>query len=182
MKNRLRDSVELFGVFFIIGLLNFGGGYSVLPFFKQEAVEKRKWIKNEELLDYFVISQCLPGVIAVNAATLVGYKVQRSLGAVFSTLGMILPAFISILLVAILFMNFMHLKIVHDILLGINVAVLLMIFEAVLNFAKKGIVDKASFCIFGLAFIACFFISPAIIIFSAGLFGFAVKKIRGEIQ
>jgi chromate transporter len=180
MKNRLREIIELFGIFFVIGLLNFGGGYSVLPFFKKEIVEKRGWATEKELLDYFVVSQCLPGVIAVNASTFIGYRHQRTWGAFAATLGMVLPAFLAIILIAMLFSNFIHVPLVHHVLMGINAAVIMMIFEAIISFANTGIVDKTTFGIFIASLIACFWLSPAIIIFSAGLFGFAIKRLRGE--
>jgi len=181
MKNKLKDLIELFYVFLLIGTLNFGGGYSVLPFFQKEIVQKRKWVSEDELLNYYVLGQCLPGLIAINASTFIGHKKQRTLGAIFATAGMVTPAIISVLIVTIFIYNFIHLTIVQNAILGINAAVILLIFDALFHFLKKSVRDKSTLFIFLLAFLLSFKISPAFIIFGAGLFGFSIKKIRGEI-
>ena len=79
--------LDLFCAFFRIGLFTFGGGYAMLPLLQREIVEKKKWATEEEMLDYFAVGQCTPGVIAVNTATFVGFKEKKLSGAIFATLG-----------------------------------------------------------------------------------------------
>ena len=86
----------LFFTFFKIGLFTFGGGYAMLPLLQREIVEKKKWATEEEMLDYFAVGQCTPGVIAVNTATFVGFKEKKLSGAVFATLGIVSPSLVII--------------------------------------------------------------------------------------
>ena len=81
---------QLFVAFMKIGAFTFGGGYAMLPMFQRELVEKHGWVTEEELMDYYAIAQCTPGVIAVNTSTIVGYKEKGFLGAVVSTFGVVL--------------------------------------------------------------------------------------------
>ena len=83
--------LDLFCAFFRIGLFTFGGGYAMLPLLQREIVEKKHWATEEELLDYFAVGQCTPGVIAVNTATFVGFKEEKLSGAIFATLGVVSP-------------------------------------------------------------------------------------------
>ena len=81
--------IDLFAAFAKIGSFTFGGGYAMLPMIKKEIVEKHGWVTDQEILDYFAISQVTPGVIAVNTATFVGYKIGGLVGAIAATLGVI---------------------------------------------------------------------------------------------
>ena len=85
----LKELWNLYRSFFTIGALTFGGGYAMLPMLEREVVEKHKWATQEEILNYFAIGQCTPGVIAVNTATFVGYKQHHIPGALAATLGVI---------------------------------------------------------------------------------------------
>ena len=92
--------LQLFIIFARIGGFTFGGGYAMLPMLQKELVENKGWTTNEELIDYYAIGQCTPGVIAVNVATFVGYKTKGVLGGIFATLGMITPSLIIVGLIA----------------------------------------------------------------------------------
>ena len=98
----MKELLDLYIAFFRIGGLTFGGGLAMLPMLKYELIEKRNWVTEEEILDYFAIGQCTPGIIAVNTATFVGHKKRGLAGAIFSTLGMISPSVIIITLIALL--------------------------------------------------------------------------------
>ena len=89
---------DLFRAFFTIGALTFGGGYAMLPMLEREIVVKHKWCKQEDLLNYFAIGQCTPGIIAVNTATFVGYKVKGIIGGIIATLGVVTPSIVIIIL------------------------------------------------------------------------------------
>ncbi|MBR1841146.1 MAG: chromate transporter [Alphaproteobacteria bacterium] len=93
---------KIFIAFFKMGIFTFGGGYAMLPILKSEAVEKYKWVSEEDLLNYYSIGQCTPGIIAVNAASFIGYKLRRVPGLFAATLGVIAPSVIIIMFVAVL--------------------------------------------------------------------------------
>ena len=102
----MRELFELLLVFARIGAVTFGGGYAMLPILQRELVEKRGWVTEEEIMDYFAIGQCTPGVIAVNTATFVGIKLRGYPGAVFATVGIVLPSIVIITLIAAVISNF----------------------------------------------------------------------------
>ena len=87
----MKELIKLFLAFAKIGAVTFGGGYAMLPILQRDIVSKNKWATDEELVDYFAIGQCTPGVIAVNTATFIGFKQKRTLGAIFATLGVVCP-------------------------------------------------------------------------------------------
>ena len=100
---------ELFNLFFVfarIGAFTFGGGYAMLPMIQKEIVESRKWASDEEIMNYYAVGQCTPGVIAVNTATFIGYKLRRIPGAIFATLGVIFPSVVIITIIAAFLSNF----------------------------------------------------------------------------
>ncbi|MBO5936586.1 MAG: chromate transporter, partial [Clostridia bacterium] len=84
----MKTLIQMFFIFARIGGFTFGGGYAMLPMLQKELVENKGWTTNEELIDYYAIGQCTPGIIAVNVATFVGYKTKGVLGGIFATLGM----------------------------------------------------------------------------------------------
>ena len=104
---RIKNLFQLYWSFFKIGGLTFGGGLSMLPMLERELVQRRKWVTEEEILDFYAIGQSTPGIIAVNTATFVGYKKEKILGGIFATLGMISPSIIVISLVAAFFEMFL---------------------------------------------------------------------------
>ena len=130
---------ELYRAFFVIGGLTFGGGYAMLPMLEREIVQKRGWSTQEELLDYFAIGQCTPGIIAVNTATFVGYKIRGVVGGVFSTLGMVSPSLIIITLIAMVLEQFMDILWVQHAFAGIRVAVCALLLQSVIKLFKSDV-------------------------------------------
>ena len=92
--------LDLFLTFAKVGVMTFGGGYAMLPILRREVVDNKKWATDEELMDYFAIGQCTPGVIAVNVATFIGQKVCGVLGGITATLGLVFPSYVIICIVA----------------------------------------------------------------------------------
>ena len=127
---------ELIVVFLRIGMFTFGGGYAMLPLLQAELVEKRKWITEEQLMDYYCIGQSTPGIIAVNVATFIGYKKAGVIGSILSTLGVVLPSFIIIYLISLFFDAFISNKYVAYAFTGIKCAVGLLIINAGIKLAK----------------------------------------------
>ena len=101
----MKDLIELFFVFAKIGLFTFGGGYAMLPMLQKEIVEKHKWAKEDEIMDYFAIGQVTPGIIAVNTATFVGHKTKGLIGGIVATAGMVFPSIIIITVIAAFLKN-----------------------------------------------------------------------------
>ena len=174
---------ELFATFFKIGAFTFGGGYAMLSLIQREVVENKKWASDEEVLDYYAVAQCTPGVIAVNTATFIGYNKKGVLGAIAATFGVVLPSLIIISVIAAALQNFMQYKIVGHILAGIRVAVAVLIINAVITMGKKAIVDKLCAILAIISFIiAVVFssVSPVFIVLAAALIGLATMKKGGN--
>ena len=133
----MRGYWELFLVFFKIGAFTFGGGYAMLPLIQNEVVDKKKWLGNKEFIDMLAIAQSMPGPIALNTAIFVGNKRKGVKGSVFSSLGIIFPSFITILLLVIVFTQFRENKAVEAVFKGIRPAVVALIFAPLLRMGKN---------------------------------------------
>ena len=96
----MKKYIDLFLAFAKIGVMTFGGGYAMLPMLERELIDNRGWTTNEELMDYFAVAQCTPGVIAVNTATFIGYKLYGNLGGIVATLGVVFPSLVIITTIA----------------------------------------------------------------------------------
>ena len=128
---------ELFITFAKVGVMTFGGGMAMLPILQREVVDNKGWATEEELVDYYAISQCTPGIIAVNVATFVGRKQQGAVGGISATFGVVFPSVVIISLLAGLIQNFSHLAWVENAFAGIQVCVCVLIFNAVVKLLKK---------------------------------------------
>ena len=178
--------LTLFLTFARIGGFTFGGGYAMLPMLQKEVVERHGWATNEELIDYFAIGQCTPGVIAENTATFIGFKKKGVLGAIFATLGAITPSLIINTIIAAFISNFQDLEIVQYAFGGIRAAVVALILSAVLKLSKKSIIDIFTFLIFLIVAVVSFFtdLSPIIFVLAAGVCGLVINLtgLRSKIK
>ncbi|MCR5231817.1 MAG: chromate transporter, partial [Acholeplasmatales bacterium] len=138
------EYLEIFLVFFKLGIVNFGGGYALFPLLEREFVTKRKWTTNQELTDYYAVGQCTPGAFAVNISTFIGIKRKGVLGGIIATLGFIFPAFIIIFIIASLLTSFASNEYVLNALAGIRVCVLFLIIYAISKLVKTSIKDIIS--------------------------------------
>ena len=137
----MKKLLMLYWVFFKMGIVNFGGGYALLPLLQKELVDKRGWATNEEITDYYAIGQCTPGAIAVNVSTFIGYKIKGVLGGIVSTLGFVSPAFIIIFVIATVLNQFADYWFVQSAFKAIRVCVFILILSAIIKLSKKSIVD-----------------------------------------
>ncbi len=135
----MRELITLFWAFFKIGICTFGGGYAMLPMLEREVVNRYRWCSTEDILDYFAIGQCTPGVIAVNTATFVGYRQRGVLGGIFATLGVVFPSVVIITAIAALLSNFMQYDIILHAFAGIRVAVCAMIASTIVKLTQKSV-------------------------------------------
>lgn len=171
--------LDMFLTFFRIGLFTFGGGYAMLPMLESEVVNKKKWATYDELMDYFAVGQCTPGVIAVNTATFIGYKQKRISGGLAATAGVIAPSIIIIVIIASLLTNFAEIPAVQHALSGIRIAVCVLIFKAVLKMMKSGIQDGYGIGIFIAALAASYLnlIPTVMIVLIAGTLGLLIRNV-----
>ena len=175
---------ELFASFARIGALTFGGGYAMIPMLEREVVNRHHWATEEELMDYYAVGQCTPGVIAVNVATFVGYKIAGNLGGVVATLGVVTPSLLIIMLIASVLQNFADVPAVKSAFAGIRVCVSVLIFNAVLKLWKKAVVDKAALVLFVLVFLLSLFtkLSPVVFVVFCAAAGILLTRwgVRGK--
>lgn len=129
--------LTLFLTFAKIGLFTFGGGYAMIPLIENICVEKKKWISHEEMMNVTVIAESTPGPIAINCATFVGYRQKGFLGAIMATLGVVLPSFAIISLIAAFLDNFLEITWVASAFRGIRIAVGILILDAAFRMLKK---------------------------------------------
>ena len=178
----MKTLIDLFFTFCRIGGLTFGGGYAMLPIIQKEIVEEKKLATEEEVLDYYAVGQCTPGIIAVNTATFIGYKVHGIIGAIVATLGVVFPSLIIITIIAALLKNFANYSIVQHAFSGIRVVVIALIVSAILKLAKTSIKNSTTLIIAIIAFILVAFVnlSPIYIVIAAACIGLILKFIRGR--
>jgi chromate transporter len=165
-----------------MGVMTFGGGYAMLPILQREVVDNKKWATEEEIMDYFAIGQCTPGVIAVNTATFIGQKRKGILGGIFATLGVVFPSIIIISALAGVIEAFSHIELVSHAFAGIRVCVCVLIINAVVKLFKKAVVDIKTLVIFLLVILGSTFtgLSPVIFVLISAVLGIALKAIGGK--
>jgi len=176
----MKDLFALYAAFFRIGGLTFGGGLTMLPMLQHELVDKKHWVEEEDLLDYYAVGQCTPGIIAVNVATFVGYKKKGIPGAIFSTLGMISPSLIIVSIIALFLNVFMSNEYVAHAVAGIKVVVCALMLNTVFTMAKKTIKNYIGAIVCVLAFVVAMFtpVPTVLIVIAAGVFGILLTKIK----
>ena len=155
----------------------------MLSLIQREVVDNKKWATDEEVLDYYAVAQCTPGVIAVNTATFVGYKQKGILGAVAATFGVVLPSLIIITAIASVLQNFMEYEIVQHIFGGIRVAVAVLILNAVITMGKKSVKDVLCATLAVLSFAVSMIspdLSPVFVVLAAALVGLVTMKKGGN--
>ena len=154
----------LFITFFKIGLFTFGGGYAMMPLFQKELVERHGWIDEDEILDIFAIAESTPGVVAVNSATFVGYKIKKIKGSISATAGVVLPSFIIISIISLFIMQFKQLTVVSWAFQGIRVGVFVLMVTTIIKLARKNAPTVYNFVIGILVFVAAAFFNVNAII------------------
>ena len=174
---------ELFWTFAKMGAITFGGGMAMLPILQREVVDTKHWATEEELVDYYAIGQCTPGIIAVNTATFIGQKYGGVAGGIVATLGVVFPSLVIISILAGLISNFAHLAWVKNAFAGIQVCVCVLIFNATVKLMKNSVVDQRTAVIFLLVLVASVLLnlSPIWFVITAALAGVLLKnwEVRG---
>jgi chromate transporter len=174
----LKDLWDLFIAFAKIGVMTFGGGMAMLPMLQRELIDNRHWTTEEEIMDYFAIGQCTPGIIAVNTATFVGQKRRGDLGGIVATLGVVFPSLVIIIILAHAITSVSHLGWVKNAFAGIRACVAMQIISAVVKLGRKSVVDKRTLAIFVIVFGAGVFtdISPVWFVVLSAAAGVLLKQ------
>ena len=173
---------KLFWTFAKVGVMTFGGGYAMLPILQREIVDNKGWATEEELMDYFAIGQCTPGVIAVNTATFIGQKLTGLAGGITATLGVVFPSVVIISALAGVIEAFSHIQWVQNAFGGIRVCVCVLILNAVVKLFKKAVVDLPTLAIFLVVVLGSTFtpLSPVVFVLIAAAVGIALKVMGGK--
>ena len=178
----IKKSLKLFIVFLKIGAFTFGGGYAMIPFIEKEIVEKNEWIKSEDIVDIFAIIQSVPGVIAVNSSTFVGYRVAGIAGALAATLGVILPSFVVISVIALFLYDFKNYPYITEAFNGIRAGVTALMVSVVIKLGKSSVKGTIPLIIAIAAFLSLTFFGveaiPVLII--AGISGLVITTFRNN--
>ena len=169
----LKIYLSLFIEFFKIGLFTIGGGVAMIPVIEDQAVNKKKWLTADEMLECIALGQSLPGVIAINTSTYVGYKKAGFLGAIFATLGVILPSFLIIILLAGVVLKIDDIKFVKGMFTGIKACVTGLVLVVTFNLAKRILSDRFSQIIALLGFVSVVFfeVNAILVVVMAGVGG-----------
>ncbi len=178
--------INIYKRFFKIGTLLIGGGYVILPLLQSEISAKFIDITDDDICEYYAISQSLPGLIAINTGVFVGYKLAGTKGAIAAITGIVTPAFLAIILLANLIAQVVNLPLIQSIFAGVGIGVLALLFQAIREMWSKCVTNKGTFIIFILSFIALFGlkIQPAYIVISGiagGLILGLIKSKRGNV-
>ena len=182
LDNAMNVLLELFILFFKLGAFTIGGGIAMLPLLRNTLVEEKKWFDEEEFVDIVSVCQSLPGVVAINMATYVGYKKKGLAGSLISTVGVVMPSFVMILLIATFISNMGDNPVVNGAMAGLRAAALGLVVVAVIQMASK--VFKGFWTIVAAAasfiLIAVFNINTAYVILLFVTLGIASAFIGGN--
>ena len=168
---------DLYLTWFKMGLFTFGGGYAMLPMIQKEVIDKHHWATEEEIMNYYAIGQCLPGVIMVNTLIFIGQKRKGTIGGIVAALGTVCPALIIIGAIAALLTNFAEVEAVKKAFAGIRVCVCVLILNAVIKLWKSSVCDWKCFLIFALVAGLSLFtdVTPVLFVVAAALAGILIK-------
>lgn len=173
----MSELFEVFRVAFRVGIMTFGGGYAMLPILQREVVDNRHWVTEEEVLDYYAIGQCLPGIIMVNTMIFIGQKRKGNIGGIVAALGTVCPALIIITLIAALLTNFAEVPAVKKAFAGIRVCVCVLIINAVVKLWKNSVIDWKCLAIFAAVAIGSLLtgLTPVLFVVLSAIAGIAIK-------
>ena len=163
MNNKIQKTIQLFLTFIKIGAFTFGGGYAMLPLIQKEIVEKKHWITDNDILE----------PIAINAATFVGFRICGFWGALFATLGVVIPSYLIILIISFVLKEFQSIKIIQYAFNGIRAGVLALIIKALWSMYIQCPKNVISYIIMACSFIltALLNVNVLIVIISCAILG-----------
>ena len=174
---------QLFNTFFRIGAFTIGGGYAMIPLIQKEVVNRYKWLTEEDFIDMLALTQSSPGVIAINVSIFIGYKLKGFKGSLLASFGAILPSFLIILTIALLFVKFDDNVAIERIFKGIRPAVVALIVVPIWNMAKSaGLTWRTAYIPIAVAVLIYFGLSPAIIVLVGIATGIIITRLKKKQQ
>lgn len=169
---------KMFLSFLKIGALLLGGGYVIVPLLKNELCDKNNWVKEEDIINYYALGQCVPGIIAVNTTVFIGYSIRGKSGAFAAFFGLIIPPFLAIILLASVLVKISQNPLMSDIFWGVNIAIVILLYLTVKEVWNCSIVDKFTLLLFAFVLTASFLgVSPSGLIVISALLGILYKLI-----
>ena len=179
---KLKKLLQVFASFFKIGAFTFGGGYAMIPLIQKEAVEKKGWVTDDDILEIVAIAESTPGPIAINAATFVGYRAAGILGSAVATFGTVLPSFVIILLISFVLRQFQQLPAVQYAFWGIRAGVVAMLLKSLWTMFKKSPKGWPAYVAMAAAFVLTTIVDVHIlvVIISCAVFGLVTATIQGR--
>ena len=179
MNGKMKRLWELFLTFFKIGAFTFGGGYAMIPLIQKEAVEKKGWVSDDDILEIIAIAESTPGPIAINSATFVGYRTAGFFGAACATFGVVLPSFVIILAISYVLNQFQEIRAVQYAFNGIRAGVLALLFKALWGMYKKSPKGWASYVVMAGAFLltAILKVNVLFVIIGCAVFGLVTSLV-----
>lgn len=183
MKDEWKTLFQIFWTFFKIGPVTFGGGYAMIPLIEREVVHKKKWVKIEDVTDVFAIAESIPGAIAINSSTFIGYRIGGIKGAVAALLGVFLPTFFIVVVLSIIFLQIQDNPKIEAAFMAIRASIVALIAYAGYMIGKTAIIDKTTLIIsFGAMSVLLFFhIHPVLIILFGILLGIVLVQIKQRL-
>lgn len=183
-NNSWKLTFQIFWSFLKIAPITFGGGYAIIPVIENEVVNKKKWVKEEDISDVLTISQTIPGAIGVNSATFIGYHINGIRGAMAALIGITLPTFFIVILMALSFLTFQDNPIVAAAFQGIRAAIVALILYAGLKIAKSAVKDWTTLIIAVLAIFALllFNFHPFAVIILGAMYGIFIMSFRKKLS
>lgn len=172
---------QLFWTFFKISPITFGGGFAMMPLIEKEVVEKRKWLKSEDITDVFALSQSIPGAVAINSATFIGQRIGGVKGAIAAMIGVSLPTFFIVLVLGVLYVFIQDNPKIEAAFISIRASIVAIISYAAIKIAKTAIIDKSTFVIMIVGIPSLFFIHPVIAIVAGALMGMMTIFIKMKL-
>jgi chromate transporter len=173
---------SIFTCFLKIGPVTFGGGYAMIPLIEREVVEKRKWLKTEEVTDVFALSQSIPGAVAINSATFIGYRLAGVPGAIAAMCGILLPTFLIVMLLSVFFINIKDYPKVEAAFTGIRAAIVALICYAGVKVGKTAVLDKTTLAVLlgTMAVLALTSLHPVFVIIGGFALGSLLLAVRAK--
>ena len=180
----MKEYLDLFIAFIKVGAMTFGGGYAMLPILQREVLEKRGWITEAEMIDYYAMGQCLPGVIMVNTAVFVGQKRKGVPGGIIAALGAVFPSLVIIVIIAASLTAFSDVPAVRNAFAGIRICVVVLIINAVVKLWKPAIIDWKCAAIFAVVCGLSVFtdLSPVVFVIAAAVLGNVIKRLEAKAK
>lgn len=172
--------LQIFISFFKIGPVTFGGGYTMIPLIEKEVVSKRKWVKTKDITDVFAVAESVPGAIAINSSTFIGYRLAGVRGAIAAMLGVLLPTFAIVVALSIFFLSVQGHPKIEAAFTGIRPAIVALITYAGYKIGLTAILDKTTLAIVAGTALVLYIshLHPVVIIISGAILGILIVQLR----